>query len=157
MESNFKFNEFEKRLNAITAQEMMTKSVITVKKDMPLADFSEMILTKRISGVPVTEDSGKIIGIITATDLFTLIQMLKSGQIQEDGKQGVCNPTVDFAMSREVICVKKETTLNEIIVLMLQRNIHTLPVKEGAKLLGIIGRRDVMKYFYSIVKQTFGA
>ena len=157
METSVKLSEFEKRLNSLKAKDMMTRSVITVKKEMPLASFSEMMLAKRISGVPVADDGGKIIGIITATDLFTLMYMLKSGQMEEDGKQGVCNPTVDFAMSREILPVKEETTLEEIMTIMRERNIHTLPVMDGLKLLGIIGRRDVMKHFYSIVKEIFGA
>ena len=156
METSSKLSEFEKRLNSLKAKDMMTKSVISVRKDMSLADFSEMILTKRISGATVMDDSGKVVGIITATDLFMLMYMLKSGDVEENGRHGVCNPTVDFAMSREVITVNEATALSEIITIMREHNIHTLPVMEGGKLVGVIGRRDITKHFYSIVKEIFG-
>lgn len=155
METNSRFAEFTNRLTSLKAKDMMTRSVITVKKEMSLASLSEMILQKKISGVPVADDGGKVIGIVTATDLFTLMQMLKAGQIAENGKEGVCNPTVDFAMNHDVFSVSEETSLDEILNIMQSRNIHTLPVMKDGVLLGIIGRRDVLKYFYAIVKELF--
>lgn len=151
MNDNPKFMELEKRLNTVKAKDMMSRSVLTVKKEMTLASLAAMILEKKVSGVPVVDDAGRLSGIVTATDLFSLMYMIKTGQMAEDGQHGVCNPTVDFAMSKDVLSVQEESTLLEIMNIMRGRNIHTLPVTNGGNLIGIIGRRDVLKHFYSIV------
>jgi CBS domain-containing protein len=157
MESNPKLPDFEKRLRSLKAKDMMTRSVIPAQEDMLLGELADMMLAKRISGTPVVGKDGKVSGMITATDLFILMAILRSGEITEKGKLGVCNPTVSFAMCRDIVSVKEETTLSEIMDIMQNRNIHTLPVMDGDKLLGIIGRRDVLKHFYSILREIFGA
>ncbi len=144
----------EDRLLSFKAKDMMTTSVITAKKEMLLADLAAKILAEKISGLPVVDNAGKLTGIITATDLFALMFMLKTGQMIEDGNAGVCNPTVDFAMCRDVIGVQEDTSLEEIMRIMWGRSIHSLPVIKGDKLVGIIGRRDVIKHFYAIVKDV---
>ena len=66
------------------------------------------------------------------------------------------NPTVKYAMSTEINKIKKNATLDEIIATMKYKNVHTLPVFDGGKMIGIIGRRDVFKNFYAIVKELYG-
>jgi CBS domain-containing protein len=51
-------------------------------------------------------------------------------------------------MSRNVCTIWKETTLREMIRLMFEKNIHTMPVVEGDELVGIVGRRDVLNTYY---------
>jgi len=142
--------ELTEKLKQIKAKEIMTKDVITVAKDETLGDVAELMINKRISGFPVLEDD-KIIGIITANDLFLVMDMIKTGEIPENNCQG-CSPKVSFAMSTEAITVSPETNLDEIIALMKYRNVHTLPITSHDKLVGVIGRRDVFKFFYFTVK-----
>jgi CBS domain-containing protein len=139
-----------KRLKEIKAKDIMTKDVITVTKDETLADIAELMISKRISGFPVLEND-KIIGIITADDLFLVMDMIKTGEIPENNCES-CSPKANFAMSTEAITVSPETNLDEIIALMKYRNIHTLPITSQNKLVGVIGRRDVFKCFYFAVK-----
>jgi CBS domain-containing protein len=152
-----KLIEFEKRLNAVKAADIMSKSVIPSNEEMHLSTLADIMLEKRISGMPVVDKNGKVSGIITTSDLFILMYMLKSGGAVEHGQTGVCDPTVGFAMSKEVFFAKPFTTLDEIMKLMQGHNIHTLPVMESDKLVGIIGRHDVLKHFYLILKELFGA
>ena len=144
-----------KKLNSIKARDIMTKTVITASEDEHLAEVAHTMIDKRISGLPVVNKKGKIVGIITATDFFLVMDMIKSGDIAESGKVAITDPTVKFAMSTEVIKIKKDTTLNKIITIMKYRNAHTLPVFEGSKLVGVVGRRDVFKNFYAAVKEVF--
>jgi len=141
-------------LESIKAKDIMTKKVITTKVDAHLAEVAQVMIKARISGLPVLSKKGKVIGVVTATDLFLVMDMIKSGDIVEDDKLAVSNPTVRFAMSSDLIKIKKSTTLEEIIALMKYKNIHTLPVFEGSKMVGVIGRRDVFKNFYSAVKSV---
>lgn len=139
------------QLKQIKAKDIMTKEVITVKKEDTLAEVAELMISKRISGFPVLEND-EIIGIITTNDLFLVMDMIKTGEILKDNNIDYSQPKVSFAMSTEVITVSPEGNLNEIIALMKYRNIHTLPVTSQNKLVGVIGRRDVFKNFYSVVR-----
>jgi CBS domain-containing protein len=139
------------QLKQIKAKDIMTKEVITVKKEDTLAEVAELMISKRISGFPVLEDN-EIIGIITTNDLFLVMDMIKTGEILKDNNIDYSQPKVSFAMSTEVITVSPEGNLDEIIALMKYRNIHTLPVTSQNKLVGVIGRRDVFKNFYSVVR-----
>jgi CBS domain-containing protein len=152
MENDKKLNlqKLTEKLKQIKAKDIMTKDVITVKKNETLANVAELMIDKRISGFPVLEND-KIIGIITADDLFLVMDMIKTGEIPENNSRG-CAPKVSFAMSTEAITVNPETNLDEIIALMKYRNIHTLPILSNNKMVGVIGRRDIFKCFYFAVK-----
>ena len=139
------------RLKQIKAKDIMTADVITVKKDDSLTDVAELMIKNRISGFPVME-GGVIIGIITANDLFLVMDMIKTGEVLKDYETDYSRPKVSFAMSTEVISINPEGSLDEIISLMKYRNIHTLPVIFQNKLVGVIGRRDIFKSFYCAIR-----
>ena len=139
------------RLKQIKAKDIMTADVITVKKDDSLTDVAELMIKNRISGFPVLEDD-VIIGIITANDLFLVMDMIKTGEVLKDNETDYSRPEVSFAMSTEVISINPEGSLDEIISLMKYRNIHTLPVTFQNKLVGVIGRRDIFKSFYCAIR-----
>jgi len=148
----FTLQELTNRLKQIKAKDIMTKDVITVQKDDTLDNVAEMMIDKRISGSPVIEND-EIIGIITADDLFLVMDMIKTGEILKDNSADNSFPKVHFAMSTEVITVSPEANLDEIIKLMKYRNIHTLPVVSNNKMVGVIGRRDVFNNFYYALKR----
>ena len=146
-------NDLIQRLKLTKAEDIMTKKIITTTPDTYLADVAEILIKCRISGLPVIDAKEKLVGIVTASDLFILMDMIKSGDVMEHGHMAVPNPTAEFAMSTDVITVQKTVSLNEIIALMKYRNIHTLPVYDGDTMVGVIGRRDIYKNFYRIVKE----
>jgi len=148
-----KLSDLTKQLKAVKAKDIMTHYVITTTEDVPLADVSETMIKARISGLPVLGKKDKMIGMITATDLFIMMDMIQSGDITENGFMATSSPTVKFAMSTEINKIKKSTTLDEIIAIMKYKNVHTLPVVESGKLVGIIGKRDVFKNFYAVVNK----
>ena len=142
--------ELEERLQAIKAQDFMTADVVMADEDSSLAEVADFMIKKRISGLPVGGKDGEPKGIITATDLFTLIDIIRSGSIKENAM----NPKVSFAMSARIISIEKTTSLSEIIDIMKRKNIHTIPVVEDGKMIGIVGRRDVFKNFYSAAQNV---
>jgi CBS domain-containing protein len=141
-----------KRLKSIKAKDIMTKKIITATEIANLADIAKLMIKDRISGLPVLRKKNKLVGVITATDLFVVIDMIKSGDVVSADMRAISNPTVKFAMSTQVVKIKKSTTLEKIITIMKYKNVSTLPVVEGKRLVGVIGRRDVLKNFYSVVK-----
>ncbi|MDD3375669.1 MAG: CBS domain-containing protein [Candidatus Omnitrophica bacterium] len=140
--------ELEEKLNSVKAQDFMTTNVVMAQEDLSLAEVADFMIKKRISGLPVSGKDGQPTGMITATDLFTLIDIIRSGSIKEDA----LNPKVSFAMSARIISIEKTTSLAEIIDIMKRKNIHTIPVYEDGKMVGVAGRRDVFKNFYSIAQ-----
>jgi CBS domain-containing protein len=150
-----KLQELSAKLRSIKAKDMMTKDVITAEEETHLADIAELMIKKRISGLPVLNKEGEAVGTITANDLFLVMDMIRSGDIVEGEKFSVSEPTVKFAMSAGSIRISKKTTLEEIITIMKYRNAHTLPVFEGDKMVGVVGRRDIFKNFYAVVKEIF--
>jgi len=147
-----RLSDLAKSLRAIRAKDIMTKEVITTKEDTTLADIAGLMVKRRISGLPVLKKKKELVGIITADDLFIVMDMIKSGDMVGNGLMAISTPTVKFAMSTEIIKVKKNTTLEEIFAIMKYKNVSTLPVFEGKKLVGIIGRHDVFKKFYEVLK-----
>jgi CBS domain-containing protein len=144
-----------KKLKEIKAKDIMTRgNIVTVKEDAHLAQIADHMIKTRISGLPVVDDEGRVSGIITATDLFLLMDILKSGEVVETVLSNPYNPTVKFAMTYVVIKISPESTLGEIADIMKLRNVHTLPVYEGGEMVGIVGRRDVIKHFYTALKST---
>ncbi|MBU1121700.1 MAG: CBS domain-containing protein [Candidatus Omnitrophota bacterium] len=150
-----KQNELTKRLKSIKAKDIMTKDVITTTENATLSDISHIMIKSRISGLPVIGKKSKIVGMITAADLFMVMDMIKSGDVVENHETPAATPTVKFAMSTEVTKIRRNTSLDEIIVLMKYRNAHTLPVVEENKLVGVVGRRDVFKNFYAAMKDIY--
>jgi CBS domain-containing protein len=141
-----------KRLKDIKAKDIMTTDVITTTEDATLADVAEAMIKARISGMPVIDKKGNVEGIISATDLFVVMDMIQSGDVVQNGMVGTYNPTVKFAMSTDIVSVERNTTLHNIIATMKYKNVHTLPVFEGKKMVGVVGRRDIFKNFYAVVK-----
>ncbi len=140
--------ELQEKLKLIKAEDFMTTTILTVKEDLSLAEVSDLMIKKRVSGIPVVGANVELVGIITATDLFTLIDIIRSGS----AKEGALNPNVSFAMSTHILSIEKSTTLDEIVTVMKRKNIHTLPVCENGKMVGIVGRRDVFKNFYALAQ-----
>lgn len=150
-----KLRELIKKLKLIKAKDIMTPNVITANEDAALADIAEVMIKTRISGIPVMGKKGEVSGMITAGDLFLVMEMIKSGDILKNDKTGGINLTVKYAMSTEVIKIKSNTTLDEIIEMMKNRNVYTFPVFEKNKLVGVIGRRDIINNFYSVIRQVY--
>jgi len=150
--TNSKVKNLIKKLRLIKAKDIMTKHVITTTPNTTLAEIAEIMIKMRISGIPVIGKNGKIVGLITAKDLFIVMDMIKFGDAVEEGLKAIANPTVRFAMSTDIIKAKENMTLDEVINLVRSRNVQTLPVFKGKKMVGIIGRRDVFKSFYSVVR-----
>ncbi len=131
----------------VTAADIMSKFPVTIKEDMSLSAAAELMMRFKISGMPVTSLSGQLTGIITVTDLFRVMGQ-REAKIASEGAPAAGDFGIAKVMSRNVETIKRKTTLNEMIGLMFEKNIHTLPVVEDDELVGIVGRRDVLNAYY---------
>jgi CBS domain-containing protein len=147
----------------IRAKDIMTKELITVSPKMEITKAAEILLEKGINGVPVVE-SGRLVGILCQSDLiaqqknlpipslFTLLDgfiPLGSSKHFEKAFQKIAATTVADSMTPDPVTVQPETGIEEIAALMVDKNFHTLPVVEGKRLVGIIGKEDVLRTLMS--------
>jgi len=138
----------------------MTKDVITVSPDAEIAQATKLLVEKGINGVPVVDGKGNLVGIICQSDLiaeqkklpipslFTFLDgfiRLTSIKHLEKEVRKIAAITVADAMTPNPVTVQPETSLEEVATLMVEKNFHTLPVMEAGKLVGVIGKEDVLK------------
>ena len=140
----------EAKLKRIKAVDIMSRYAITTEEETTIADIAHLMMRFKISGVPVLGKDKKICGIITATDLFKLMGKIV-GDIENHSefKDYYKMPVKSF-MTTDVMTITPETTLYEIMRIMWEKNIHTLPVVVVSKqeIAGVIGRRDVINACY---------
>ena len=117
----------------IKVEEFMNKDVIYVKPDRTVAQVKEILRLKRISGVPVVDDDGNVIGIISIEDI---IKSLENGTLHEK---------VDKHMTAHVICLHKDMTLQEVIKQFERYKYGRFPVvDDDGKLVGIVTKNDIL-------------
>jgi len=148
----------------ITAKDIMTKEVISVTPETEIAQAAKLLLTNRINGVPVINDTGELVGILCQSDLiiqqknipipslFTLldgfIPLTSSKKIDKEVEKIAATKAAD-AMSANPVTVNSDTGIEEVAALMVEKSYHTLPVVDAGKLVGIVGKEDVLRTLIS--------
>lgn len=138
----------------ISADDIMSEHVVVIHEDMTIKQVAHLMLRDGVSGFPVVcKDSDTIVGIITLTDLFRIInQAAVDHNVEEFYKKLPLfkDMKVSEMMSRRVVSIKPETKLPEIIQLLLDDNIHTFPVlADDGKILGIVSKHDILNAVFA--------
>jgi CBS domain-containing protein len=144
----------------IKAKDIMTKEVITVSPQMEITEAANLLLEKRINGVPVVNTAGELVGILCQSDLiaqqksipipslFTLldgyISLTISKRMDKEVKK-IAAIKVAEAMTADPVTIDPETDIEKVAALMVEKNYHTLPVIDAGKLVGILGKEDVLR------------
>ncbi len=144
----------------LTAKDIMTKAVITVKPDTSIEELSTILVKNGISGVPVVDDAGALYGIVTENDLIsrdkrlhipTVVSFLdaaiyleSSRKFEEEVKRLAATKVGDICV-RKVITIAENATVTDIATLMAEKKVYLLPVVAGGRVAGIVGKRDVVK------------
>ncbi len=144
----------------LKAKDIMTKDVITVSPSTTLEDLAHILIKHNISGAPVVNDDGALIGIVTENDLisknkrlhiptvmrlFDAYIMLESPATIEKEIRRMVAVTVNDICTKEVVSVSEETTVEEIATAMSEKKAYLIPVTAGNKVVGIIGKMDIIK------------
>lgn len=143
------------------AKDLMSKNVITVKKDTTIEEIAHVLSDKNISGVPVVDDDDKVIGIVTQKDLLykdiephfpPVVEILggliflKSVKKYNEELRKLVATRAEEIMTKRVITVDEEAEIEEIADLMVTKDINRVPVVRESRLVGIISRADVVRY-----------
>ena len=117
------------------ASDVMVKDVITVTESMPLKDVARMFIEKKITGAPVVNVEGELVGVISETDI-----------IRKTTSIGAWSPnTVGQIMTRPAVTVSPDETLQRVCEMMYNRRIHRVVVAEGARIKGILTTMDILR------------
>lgn len=144
----------------LTAADIMTRDVITVRKETSIRELAEIFTRHRISSAPVVDAGGSLIGIVTETDLieqdkslhiptvislFDWVIYLESEKKFEKELKKMTGQTVGDIYAEEVETVAPTTPISEVADLMSSRKMHALPVVEGKKVVGMVARIDLIR------------
>ena len=114
----------------------MTKNIVAARSSTTAREIGTKLLIGNFNGIPVVDNNIKLIGIVTAVDIFQAIRQ---------GKNLDSIRAIDI-MTQNPVTVKQDTEINEIIDIILQRHIILVPVIDDKhKLIGLVGRPDILK------------
>jgi CBS domain-containing protein len=144
--------------DTMTAREIMTTPVITAGPDATLAEISELMLAHRISGIPIADSDGRLVGIVTESDMLeedkrrqllprvTIFGMVPAHQGPvEDALLKVRTFRAREVMTEKIFTVEPDTPVSEVAGLLVRERINRVPVVEGGKVIGIISRADLIR------------
>jgi CBS-domain-containing membrane protein len=139
----------------VKVSEVMRREVATVRPDSPITQVIELLLDKDFTAVPVTDAQGKVVGMVSDSDLLTRggmnvalsLKRATDPEFVRELHESLENPNrkVSEVMTREVVTIGPDIFLGQAAKLMVERHLKRLPVvdQEG-KLVGILGRLDVL-------------
>jgi CBS domain-containing protein len=143
----------------LKAKDIMTKEVVTVKSETTMEELARLLMKQQISGMPVIDDNGKLLGVVTENDLIsknsrlhipTILRLfdayipLGTSKMESDIKKMAAS-TVGEICTKEVTTVDEEASVEYIATIMTEKRIHLLPVLREGKLVGVIGKKDLIK------------
>jgi len=120
------------------ASEMMTGDVVTATPKMSIIDVMEIILEKRISGMPVIDEEGMLVGIISEIDL---VNSMLSGN--------AADTLVEEVMSTSVTTFPPDANCAEIASCFTTHRIRRVPIVDQGKLVGVVSRRDILREMFA--------
>ena len=147
------------------ASDLMTSFVVAVRADATIEYAAQLMLQYRISGLPVTDSDGAVLGIITESDLLRRAEtgtenrharwaslLIAPGRLaQEYVRAHGCK--VAEVMTERVFIVTPETPLADLVALMETKHVKRVPVVDQGRLVGIVSRADVMATLVGLLSE----
>ncbi|MBW2514202.1 MAG: CBS domain-containing protein [Deltaproteobacteria bacterium] len=144
----------------LKVKDIMTTKLITVSPETEILQAAKILLEKRINGIPVVDEAGVLVGILCQSDLiaqqkrlpipsfFTFMDGLfstSSAKQMEKQVQKIAAITVAQAMTPDPVSVEPDMGIEVVAGLMVDSGLHTIPVLHEGKLVGIVGKEDILK------------
>lgn len=148
------------------AYQIMTPRLTTVQVDTPIAKAAGLMLEKRVSGLPVVDAKGRLVGIVSEGDFLRRGEIgtrhrrsgwleffvgpgkLASEFVKEEGR------TVGDVMTRDPVTITEDATLEDIVQIMEQKGIKRLPVLRNGDLIGIVTRANLLQAVANLARDA---
>ena len=143
--------------------DVMTSNVLTVRPDASIAEMAKLMLDNRISGLPVVDDRGNLVGIVTEGDCLRRTEtgterkrprwlefLTGPGRLADEYIQTRSRKVADV-MTQTPITVAEDTALEKAVHLMESHRIKRLPVMRDGKVVGIVSRANLLQALASVV------
>jgi CBS domain-containing protein len=134
----------------LTAKDIMNRDVIVVKKNTSILRAMELMLEKKISGMPVVADDMTLVGVITEMDVVSLAYNI----IYDAG--GFENKKVHHFMTDRVVSFDKDDNLFDVCDFLAKNLFRRVPITSAGKVVGIISVPDIIKYILQISRGICG-
>jgi CBS domain-containing protein len=156
----------EKRRAEMRAHQIMTRKVITVATAASIVDAANTMLAKHVSGLPVIDETGRLVGIVSQGDF---IRRAEIGTQRKRGRWlkfllGPGRVASDFVhergrkvgeiMTLDPCTVTEDSTLEDIVQLMEHNNVKRLPVMRGDRLVGIVTRSNLLQAVAELAREV---
>ena len=140
-------------------KDIMTKNVVTVSPEMDIHRLAELFMKKNISGAPVVDESGKLLGIVKEEGVIfqdkkvhlpTFINLsfgfltLGTDRYNEEIRK-ITASKVSSIMEKDIVTISPNTEIEDAATLMIEKEIYYLPVVDKDKLVGVITKKDVVR------------
>ncbi len=120
----------------LRAADIMVRPVVTATKKASARDIALQLLNGLYSGIPIANENGKVIGMVTEFDLL---------KAAEEGKN-LLETTAEGIMNRdEVITAELDTPVSDLLKIMIAKNIIRLPIMDKGEIVGVVARCDMLK------------
>lgn len=116
------------------AKDIMSRAVVSISPDAPVREAMDLILECGVSGLPVIDNGGQLLGIISEADIC----LLSAAHREMAEHVGEC-------MTRVVFTVDENADVLEIAEVLMRKNIRRVPVTSGGQVVGIVSRRDIVR------------
>ena len=150
----------------ITAADLMTKDVLSVAPETSVADVARLILKNRISALPVVDANQHLLGMVSEGDLIRSAEtnheaqrsrwlvLLTKPKAGSKSVVGNVDRAVGDVMCRDVLMASEDEILPRLIDLLSTSRIKRVPIVNDGKLVGIVSRVDVLRFFAKTVSRT---
>jgi len=144
----------------LKAKDVMTSDVIIVTEGMSVDELGRLFIEKLISGAPVADSKGALIGIVTENDLIrknarlhiptvlrifdAIIPLGRPDSVEQEIKR-MSASTVGEICTKKVISVSPDASIQDVSSIMSEKGVHLVPVLEAGKVVGIIGKIDIIR------------
>ena len=140
-------------------KDIMTKNIFTVNPEMEIHKLAELFIKKNISGAPVVDKSGKILGVVKEEGVIfqdkkvhlpTFINLsfgfltLGTERYNEEIKK-ITASKVSSIMEKDITTINPNTEIEDVATLMIEKEIYYLPVVDKDKLVGVITKKDIVR------------
>lgn len=144
----------------MTARDIMTKEVVTVTIETSLKELAKIFVETRHSNIPVLDQAGQLVGVISETDLieqqkplhiptvmalFEGVFYLNSEKRFKEEVGRVTATTVGELYQKDPVTCAPEATIREMAGLMSKHKVHLLPVLEAGQMIGVVARLDMIR------------